>query len=181
MNKGRLQIERVVGNNVVLTVSPDNGKEYVLFGKGIGFNAKPGQYLDKSDERIEKRYRLDDEVPLQQFRDLVDEVDPDCLQIAEQVIDRIKERIGMPIHPKVYFALPNHIQFAVYRLRKGMDIRYPFLMETKRDYPVEYEIAEEAAALIAAKFGIQVPVDEVGFLTLHVRSAEGPVSAEPRN
>lgn len=179
LNSSRLQIERVVGNNVVLTVDPERSREYVLFGKGIGFGAKAGGIIEKNDSRIEKRYRLDEEVPLQYFRDLVEDIDPAYLRIAEQVIERIKEKLSTPIHPKIYFALPNHIQFAVYRLKNGMDIQYPFLDETRRNYPAEYAIAEEAAHLIERQFQIQVPVDEIGFLTLHVRSAEGPVSAEP--
>lgn len=177
----RLRIERVVGNNVVLTVDPDRDKEYVLIGKGIGFGVKAGNFMDKNDARIEKRYRLDEEVPMQHFRDLVEDIDPDCLHIAEQVIERIKERIGTPIQPKVYFALPNHIQFAVYRLRNEMEIQYPFLSETKRDYPTEYAIAEEAAVMIGQWFGIDIPEDEVGFLTLHVCSAISPVSVEQQS
>ncbi|WP_339183239.1 CAT RNA binding domain-containing protein [Paenibacillus sp. FSL R5-0701] len=41
MSKGMiLQVERVVGSNIVLARSHQNTKEYVLIGKGLGFAFK---------------------------------------------------------------------------------------------------------------------------------------------
>ncbi|BBI35833.1 transcription antiterminator BglG [Cohnella abietis] len=174
--KGLLQIDRVVGNNVVLTLDPTTSKEYVLFGKGIGFASKGSDWISIEDPRIEKRYRLDEEHPISQFQELIENIDPEVIQISEQIIENVKEQMGTPVQPKVYFALPNHIQFALYRLKNGMEINNPFLHETQMSFPLEYEIASRAAAIISERFGISVPEDEVGFLALHVHSCLGKVS-----
>lgn len=174
--KGMLQIDRVVGNNVILTLDPGTVKEYVLFGKGIGFDFKGCKWVDIEDPRIEKRYRLDEEQPARQFQELVEDIDQEIIQISEQIIESVKERMGTPVQPKVYFALPNHIQFAVYRLQNGMEINNPFLHETKMSFSLEYEIATQAAAMISERFGILVPEDEIGFLALHVHSCAGTVT-----
>lgn len=174
--KGMLQIDRIVGNNVILTLDPRASKEYVLVGKGIGFDFKGSKWVNMEDPRIEKRYRLDEEQPARQFQELVENIDPEVIQISEQIIESVKARMGTPVQPKVYFALPNHIQFAMYRLQNGMDINNPFLHETKMSFSLEYEIATQAAIMISERFGILVPEDEVGFLALHVHSCAGNVT-----
>ncbi|MFC5405790.1 BglG family transcription antiterminator [Cohnella soli] len=174
--RGLLQIDRVVGNNVVLTLDPRTSKEYVLFGKGIGFASKGSEWISIEDARIEKRYRLDEEQPIKQYQELVENIDPEVIQISEQIIENVKERMGTPVQPKVYFALPNHIQFALYRLKNGMEINNPFLHETQMSFPFEYEIASKAAIMISERFGTPIPDDEIGFLALHVHSSTGTAS-----
>ncbi|QJC53894.1 transcription antiterminator [Paenibacillus albicereus] len=173
----RYRIERPVGSNVILAVSEAGGREVVLFGKGIGFGAKAGDGIAKDDPRIEKRYRLDDEEAAERYRTLLEEIEPQTLAIAERIVERIRRDMGIPVHPNVYFALPSHIQFAVYRLKRGMDIHNPFLEETKLALPQEYQIAEEAARMVEEAFGVSLPEEEVGFLTFHVHSAAGELSA----
>ncbi|WP_240633151.1 PRD domain-containing protein [Paenibacillus montanisoli] len=177
MLRGKLQIDRIVGNNVILTFDPESLLEYVLFGKGLGFSCKEQQHIDAEDPRIEKRYRLDDKNQARQYHLLLEELDPEVVQISEQIIAELQKRRGVPVDPKVYFALPSHIQFAVYRLRNGMDITNPFLYETKMCYPEDYEIASRAAEIISDKFDVRIPEDEIGFLTFHIHSASGSVSA----
>jgi Transcriptional antiterminator len=170
-SNGSMRVEKIVGNNVVLTVDPVSSKEYVLFGKGLGFACKGTEFIRKDDARIERRYKLDEGEPMERYESLVDELDPDVIEVSDRIIEMMKERLGAPVHPKVYFALPNHIQFAVYRLRNGMAIDNPFLIETKLGFPLEFEIAGIAAEMIENKLRINVPEDETGFLALHVRSA----------
>ena len=55
-----LQVERVVGSNIVLARSHQNAKEYVLIGKGLGFAFKAESIVEADDPRIEKRFRLED-------------------------------------------------------------------------------------------------------------------------
>ncbi|WP_020620892.1 PRD domain-containing protein [Paenibacillus daejeonensis] len=174
--KERQRIDRIVGNNVILTVDPHTTKEYVLFGKGIGFASRGSDWISMSDPRIEKRYRLDEEQPIKEYQNLIENIDPEVILIAEKIVENVKERLGTPVQPKVYFALPNHIQFALYRLRNGMEINNPFLHETKINFPLEYEIAAQAAVMISERFGIPIPEDEVGFLALHVHSCVGTAS-----
>ncbi|GBF72588.1 hypothetical protein PA598K_00847 [Paenibacillus sp. 598K] len=172
----RQRIDRIVGNNVILTVDPNTTKEYVLFGKGIGFASRGSEWISLSDPRIEKRYRLDEEQPIKEYENLIENIDPEVILIAEQIVENVKERLGTPVQPKVYFALPNHIQFALYRLRNGMEINNPFLHETKINFPLEYEIAAQAAVMISERFSLPIPEDEIGFLALHVHSCVGTAS-----
>lgn len=166
-----LRIERIIGNNVLLAKEAASGREYVLLGKGIGFAFKNEERIEAKDPRIEKRFRLDDRDQLTQYQSLLEDLDPEVLRLSEQIIAQIAEEFAVTVDNKVYFALPSHIQFAVHRLRNGMDIMNPFLYETQMCFPKEYGIAQKAAEWISNAFGVDVPEDEIGFLTYHVHSA----------
>jgi len=171
-----LRIDRIVGNNVILTSHTITRKEYVLFGKGLGFNSKGNQTIHMNDSKIERRYRLDEEEPSSQFQSLIENIDPQVIYISEQIIDKVKERLGTPVQAKVYFALPSHIQFVIYRIKNDMEISNPFLFETKLSFPQEYEIAREAVEMISEQFQIEIPDSEIGFLTLHIHTCMEAVS-----
>ncbi|MDB5053415.1 MAG: transcriptional antiterminator, BglG [Bacilli bacterium] len=166
-----LKIDRVMNNNVILAKDVDSGEELVLLGKGIGFSIKTGAWIRAHDPRIEKRFRLDDRDQLRQNQSLVEDIEPEVIHISEEIICLIELQFKRKVHNKVYLALPSHIKFAIFRLRNGMDILNPFLHETKMCYPKEFEIAQKAAELMSETFNIDIPEDEVGFLTFHVYSA----------
>ncbi|REE91392.1 BglG family transcriptional antiterminator [Paenibacillus taihuensis] len=172
-----LRVDRVIGNNVILAQSDTQGMEYVLMGKGIGFGIKSGELLAEDDKRIEKRFRLDDPKQMKHYHAMMEEADPEVIRITEAILADIEERFGGPLNNKVYYSLPSHIQFVLYRLQNGMEIVNPFLQETKLWFPAEYEAAGRAAAKIQETFGVDLPEDEIGFLTYHVHSALTNVAA----
>ncbi len=167
----QFQVQRVIGNNVVMVHGGKNGKEYVIIGKGIGFAVKESGIIEGDDDRIEKLFRLEDREEWSQYQILLEDIDPKVMRITDEIIADIAFQFPDKLNDKIYLALPSHIQFTIYRLRNGMDIVNPFLQETKMTFPKEYEIAYRAAEKINAEFQVQVPEDEVGFLTYHVYSA----------
>lgn len=176
MEEHVLKIDRIIGNNLIMVKDIETGKEYVLLGKGIGFNAKGDGRISAKDPRIEKRFRLDENTPISHYQSLLTDIDPDVIRISEAIIADIAADFALTVSPKVYFALPSHIQFAVYRIRNGMEIVNPFLYETKMCFPKEYGIAQKAAERISTAFHIDIPEDEIGFLTFHVHAAVSNVS-----
>ncbi|MGG1638300.1 hypothetical protein BK120_24950 [Paenibacillus sp. FSL A5-0031] len=164
------RVERAIGNNVLLTIDVQTEKEYVIFGKGLGFSLKAGQIIDRTDNRIEKRFRLDDSEQMKKYHTYLEEIDPTIIDMTERIADYIKQKTGVEVNPKLYFTLPSHIQFAVYRLHNGMDIVNPFLNETKQSFPLEFEIAAKLAEWISEQFHVGIPEEEIGFLSFHVYS-----------
>ena len=165
------KVIRVIGNNVVMVQGGKKGFEYVILGKGIGFGTKTGGPITSDDPRIEKLFKLEDREQWSQYHHLLEDFDPQVLEITDEILNSITIEFPGKLNDKVYLALPSHIQFTIYRIRKGMDIINPFLEETKISFPREYEIALKAADMIGRAFEIEVPEDEVGFLTYHVYSA----------
>ena len=51
-------VEKVLNNNVVVSIEPKTRKEIILMGQGIAFGKKIGQEIDES--KIEKRFMVED-------------------------------------------------------------------------------------------------------------------------
>ncbi|MDQ1236141.1 transcriptional antiterminator [Paenibacillus sp. SORGH_AS306] len=166
-----LSIQRVVGNNIVMAFDESTDIEYVLLGKGLGFAAKNETTLSTDDDRIEKRFRLEDREQLMNHPSFFEDIDHKAMEVSDQIIQMIEQRFNKTLHNKIYLALPSHIQFTVYRVRHHMEITNPFLYETQVCFPQEYEVALQALQMICSAFDIKIPEDEAGFLTYHIHSA----------
>lgn len=164
-------IARVFNHNVVLVQEPVTNSEIVLLGKGIGFGKKPGNTIAFDDQRVEKKFRIESENHKKQYQTLINQIDHAVIGIAEEIIALIAKEITPHFNEHVHVALPDHIQFAIYRLQNGMEIVNPFLFEIQTLYPSEYALAKRAAELIKRTFSIEVPESELGFLALHIHSA----------
>jgi len=170
-------VERVISNNAIQAKESRSGEEMILTGKGIGFGRKPGMTIEGGDPAIEKIYRMDDPQDRGRYFVASGQIDPDVLEASERIIAMIKEAFGTSdLNKQVYVSLPSHIQFAVHRLREGMQIDNPFRQEIQAMHPREYELAGEAARLIEQAFNVAVPESEVGFLAMHIQSAVFHVS-----
>jgi len=161
-------VKKTLNNNVLIAVDAI-GKEVVLIGKGIGFNRKKDDPIAR--ETVEKLFVLRDQNEQENYKKLLEDIDDKTLNAIVTSIEMIKKRANSMLNESVHVALTDHLVFAITRLMKGMEIRNPFLSETKVLYPFEYEIAAEVVDYINHALGIHLPSGEVGFIALHVHSA----------
>lgn len=156
-------------NNNVLIAEDDNRKEVVLIGKGIGFNRKKGDHL--SEQFVEKIFTLKDKEKQEQYKSLLPQMDSKIFDAIIDAMEFIKNQTHVILDEHIHVALTDHLMFSIYRITKGISIKNPFLLETKTLYPYEYEIASEVVDLVNESVNIQLPEDEIGFITLHIHSA----------
>jgi transcriptional antiterminator len=163
-----LKIKKVLNNNVIIASHPEH-EEVVVIGKGIGFGKKAKDYL--SAELAEKIFVLKNERAREQYKMLVPHVSERLIEIMNDVMLYIQERVEAPLNEHIHIALTDHITFAIKRLKQGFALDNPFLMETKALYPKEYQIAAEVVELINERLHIQLPEGEIGFIALHIYSS----------
>ncbi|WP_077301932.1 glucose PTS transporter transcription antiterminator GlcT [Virgibacillus pantothenticus] len=161
-------VKKTLNNNVLIALD-DQEKEVVLIGSGIGFHYKKKDIIHKSE--IEKLFVLRDEQEQEQYKQLLPRVDETLLHSIIAVIDMIRKRSDVMLNESVHVALTDHIVFAYNRMLKGLEIKNPFLSETKVLYPFEYEIASEIVDYLNQHLEVQLPEGEIGFIALHVHSA----------
>lgn len=164
-----MEIVKVINNNIISALDNQN-KEIILMGKGLGFHAKAGQKIQ--EDKIEKVFRLNDESETGKFKELLQAMPLEHIQIAVEIIDYAKSVLKCDMNPNVYITLTDHINFAIERVKEGIELSNPLLWEVKSFYPSEYLIGEYAIALVRKMLGIELQVDEAASIALHIVNAE---------
>lgn len=168
-------------NNNIVSVKI-NGEERVLFGRGIGFNKKFGDTIEKGTE-VDKIFIIEDEDNLRNFKQVIENVDEEFLVLCEKMISYIENELGENLDERIHVALVDHLNFAVKRLSNNEEIENPFIIEIKALYPKEYSLAEKVAIILEKETKVSIPTGEIGFITLHIHSARnsGRVSNSIKN
>jgi transcriptional antiterminator len=161
-------IHKALNNNVLIATN-SSGHEVILIGRGIGFGAKAGESIQQ--EKIEKLFVLNDPYEQEKYKQLLSNLDEDTLKVLIAAVEMIQRRVKQPLNEHIHVALTDHLVFAVSRMRRGMAIRNPFLLETKALYPEEYDIAADVTAMVNKQLTVALPEGEIGFIALHIHSA----------
>ncbi|PLR98673.1 glucose PTS transporter transcription antiterminator GlcT [Bacillus sp. T33-2] len=164
----KIAVKKVLNNNVMIAEHSSYG-EVILIGKGIGFNRKKGEIIDR--DSVEKMFVLKNEKEQQDYIKLLPFMGNDLQETIISAIELIKKKTGATLNEHIHVGLTDHIMFAINRLSTGIEFKNPFLTETKTLYPREFEIAKEVVGLIEQKTAIHLPEGEVGFIALHIHSA----------
>lgn len=157
-----MQVKKVFNNNIILADEDD--QEMVVMGRGIGFQAKPKDKVDKS--KIEKIYAPQSTDWLKNFMLLMKDIDPIYFELSDEIITMASKQLHTKFNEYLLISLTDHIHFAVYRHKHHMDIRNEILWEIKRIYKNEYKVGLEAVELINQQFNIELPDDEAGFIAI---------------
>ena len=99
-------------------------------------------------------------------------VELEIVEIVEKILTITSEKLNREFDEKVYFGLALHLQGSIERIRQGNKIYHPKLNLIRIQYADEFLIAMEVAKLIDSKFNIQVPLDEIGYLTMFLASRQ---------
>jgi transcriptional antiterminator len=168
-------------NNNIVSVKM-NGRERILFGKGIGFGKKSGDKIENGTE-VEKVFVIEDEDNLRNFKQVIENIDEEFLILCEKMISYVANELGEELDERIHVALVDHLNYAVKRLSDNEEIENPFLMEIKALYPKEYMLAERVAETLQNEIKLDIPVGEIGFIALHIHSARnsGKVSSTIKN
>lgn len=156
-------------NNNILMVKA-NGKEKILFHKGIGFGKKFGEIIPKGTN-IEKVFIINNEENQKNFEEVLNRVDDEFVGACEEVIAYISNELGEELNENIHIGLIDHLHFAVKRIKSKQEIQNPFLVEIETLYPKEYDLALMAAKKIGDFADVYISEGEAGFIALHIHSA----------
>ena len=162
-------VEKVLNNNVVVSIDPKTKKEVILMGSGIAFNKKPGQQID--EKKIEKTFVVDDENLGNKIKKLINQIPEGIFEITDEIITHAIVELNTVLDKQIYVSLADHIAFAVKRFESGIIIKNELLNEVRRVHKAEFKVSLWAVDYINEKLGIELPEDEAGFIALHFVNA----------
>lgn len=157
-------------NNNVVVASGDDGGEQVVFGRGLGFDLTVGAEIDM--RRVEKIYVLKDGSASRRLQQLLEMISIEYVDLAQEIFDRARTSLSVPISDSVIVPLADHVHMAVTRARQGVEIKNMMLIEIRRFYRDEFRVGTFAVELINNRFDTALTEDEAGFIALHLVNAE---------
>lgn len=154
-----------INNNCALA-RDSAGQDVVVFGKGLGYKRPPYELTDLS--RVERTFYGVEGAAISALRDIPEDV----LLYASDVIDYAKTYLDVDLNPNAAITLADHVNFAIERTRKGLEIETPLAFDVKHFYPRETRVGKRAVNLAKRRLGIELPEAEVTNIALHIIDAE---------
>ncbi|EGK09166.1 sigma 54-interacting transcriptional regulator [Kroppenstedtia eburnea] len=93
-------------------------------------------------------------------------VNPAMIGLTEKIVRYAEAKLGTKLSEKVMQGLALHIQTSIQRIENGKTIVNPQLNHLRRMYKEEFGVALDCIKMIEEKTGVDVPIDEAGFLTM---------------
>ena len=159
---------KVFNNNVVMA-RDDAGREVVLTGRGLGFQARAGMVVDET--KVVQTFVPDAQQDLDQLTSFLTEIPPEHLALAAEILRRAQDTLGTSFGQAMIVPLADHISFAIKRVRQGLSMEYPLRSEVSHLYPRELRAAREAVQLVRERTGVALPADEAVPIALHFVNA----------
>lgn len=161
-------------NNNIVSAFDESGREVVVIGKGIGYKAKAGSVIPQ--ERISKVFVMSSQDNTDRLKKMFESLPLACIELTDEILIYAKNRLGRQLNESAYFTLADHINFAITRLKQGMEFHNVLLSEVRRFYSQEFEVGKYALCLMERRLGIVMPEDEAASIAIHVLNAEYDVS-----
>lgn len=103
---------------------------------------------------------------------LLDFVKPENLSRIEKVVESARVTLPYKLADSAYIGLVVHLALAIERLQKGETIKFDknFLQEIEKTK--EYEIAKSMIDQLEKELKLNIPTDEIGYITMHLMGAK---------
>ncbi len=162
-----MRIFRILNNNAVVVI--DGPNEKIVMGNGIAFQKRKNDVIPK--DKIEKIFVLHEQSS-EKFQQLLATLPEAHINLAEKIISYAEGHLKEPLNDHIHVALTDHLSFALERLDQGFTIQNKLTNEIKLLYKKEFEIGLWAKEEIKRDLGVDIPLDEVAHIALHIHTAK---------
>lgn len=162
-------IKKSLNANAVIAVDKDD-KEYILFGKGIGYGRKIGDRVDETV--VNQTFIPVTNSEIQEYINLLTSIPPIMLELTRTIVSYAEEKLGQILNTSIYFMLSDHLNFAIERQKNGILVQNRVFWEIKTYYPAEFEVGLFALQLIQEELDVILPNEEAANIAFHIINAQ---------
>ena len=168
------RIVQALNNNVAL-VKNEQDDQAVVMGLGIVFQKKKSDLITPS--KVEKVFLLKTEESKENFLTLLKNIPLDILTVTYNMIDDLVAKYHFHVQEYLYVTLTDHVYLVYQKLLKGAH-QESHLPDISAAYVTEFQMAQEAVAILSQKLSVTFPEDELGRIAIHFINAkrEGEVT-----
>lgn len=153
-----------------MVVLDEKQREQIVMGRGIAFKKKVGDEILK--EQVDKTFTMNNQDISTKFQELMEDIPLEYMELSDEIIDYAKTHLGKKLNESIYLSLSDHIYTAVQRKLEGVVVKNALLWDIRRFYKDEYYIGTKALEIICNRVNVELPIDEAGFIALHIVNAE---------
>lgn len=159
-----MKLIKKINNNVALC-HDSKGKEVIVTGRGVGF-ADPQQEIELS--RIERTfYNLGSE-----YISMLNDISPQAFKIADAVVNYAADRLLCELNDNLLFSLADHIDFAIERYYKNLNLELPIFNDIEHLFEAEMDVGRFALKQIKKEYGISLGDEEAARIALNIINSE---------
>ncbi len=103
---------------------------------------------------------------------LLDFVNPKKLTTIEKSVERAIVELPHELADSAYVGLIVHLALAIERLQKGGNITFDHVYKKQLEGTKEYEIARNMIQELRGSLSMDIPDDEIGYITMHLLGAK---------
>lgn len=163
-----MKVVKVFNNNVALVLDK-LGREIVVQGRGIAFNANSTGRIDAT--LVERKFIPQATDVPEEFAEMVASIPQDNIAVADEILS-LGAEFGLDLDKRVLVALADHISIAIKRHALGKTFDNPLEWEVRLLYVREVNLGSRGLDLIEQRTGVRLPAAEVVPLALHFVNAE---------
>lgn len=166
----RMVVVRNINNNVSLC-RDGNGKEVVVFGKGVGF-LRPSDQVPLG--RIERTfYNVSSH-----YLSILNDVPQEILDFTARQMTALRNTLPYGTTANLTFILADHLAFAIERAQKNIYIPMPSVYELETSWPLEMEVGRSFVSAMEKEFGVKLPYGEAQAVAMHFINARSTHAQE---
>ncbi|MFC0273256.1 PRD domain-containing protein [Metabacillus herbersteinensis] len=165
-----IKIKKVLNSSVVLA-EDEQKEEFILLGKGIGFGQKVGNII--KENQADQMFIPVENIKVKEFIGLLDSIPLEYVELTQQIVNYTENKLNTKLNTSIYFMLMDHLNFAVERYKKNINITNRVYWEIKNYYSEEFEVGVYALKLMNEKFQIDLPIEEAANIAFHIINAQG--------
>lgn len=100
-------------------------------------------------------------------------IDEKIIEVSIKIVDSSIKKLNYIYSPNIVFTLADHIQFAIQKKEKALNISVPYIYNFSYLYPMEYMIGEYGVQIIEEYCLITLDKEEAVGIAMHLLNAGG--------
>lgn len=164
-----IKVKKTMNSNAILAID-EEGEEYILLGKGIGYGKKIGDAIEEAS--INQRFIPLKNSSIKEYMSILEAIPAELLEVTRKIVSEAEKELNCQLNPSIYFMLGDHLNFAIERYKNNIFVANRVFWEVKNYYPKEFEIGLFALKLLKKEFGLILTEEEAANIAFHIINAE---------
>lgn len=164
-----MKVDKVCNNNIVQVIGED-GREYIVMGRGLGFQKKSGDLIDS--DKIEKTYALENTQSSQELQEVSRLLPQEESDAFLEILLILEDEMGQTFDASFFVALTDHLHYAIERYREGIPLQNPLSWEIRKFYQKEYKLGQLTINYLNEKLDTKLDEEEAASVALHLVNAQ---------